>query len=130
MRYRRPRSRTMRPEDLLKKSVRGLLERLENQGHLFFDITNAGTYVLARGGAVRGMRPGTADVFVYLPGGRLVMVELKSKTGKQNDAQKAYQPMVEGFGFPYYIARDVAGVYAILRAHGVADVMDFSRENK
>jgi hypothetical protein len=50
---------------------------------------------------------GVADIIGLLPGGRFLAVECKSSRGRQSDAQRAFQLMVERSGGLYIIARDI-----------------------
>lgn len=51
---------------------------------------------------------------VRLPHGQLVGIEVKSPTGKQSQAQVAFQVMLERFGGLYILARSVSDVYNAL----------------
>jgi hypothetical protein len=50
---------------------------------------------------------GVADIIGLLPSGRFLAVECKSSRGRQSEAQRAFQAMVEGSGGLYIIARDL-----------------------
>ena len=55
-----------------------------------------------------GITPGRPDLTLYAGNmGRTVMIEVKTPTGSQSKAQKAYQEAVEKAGYPYYIVRTV-----------------------
>lgn len=64
---------------------------------------------------VRFNPPGTADLVGLLaPTGRMLMVELKSPTGRSSKAQQTMRRVVEAFGGVYVLARSVADVDAAL----------------
>lgn len=69
---------------------------------------------------VRFNPPGTADVVgLIAPTGRLLMIEVKSATGKQRDAQVVMERVVRAFGGLYVLARSLADVDAALAAEGI-----------
>ena len=71
--------------------------------------TDSGAY------PVRFNPPGTADlVGVIAPHGTLLMIEVKTLTGKQRKAQVTMQKIVQSFGGIYILARSVADVDAAL----------------
>ena len=73
-----------------------------------------------RGRLVRFGVPGTADICGLLaPTGRLVMIEVKTQTGKQREAQLTMQRVVTAFGGLYVVARSLADVDRALAAVGV-----------
>lgn len=75
---------------------------------------NTGAAVL-RGRLVRFGVPGTADICgVIAPSGRLLMIECKTATGKQREAQVTMQRVVTAMGGVYVVARSVADVDAVL----------------
>lgn len=76
---------------------------------------------MIKGRLVRFGVPGTADICGLLaPGGRLVMIECKTATGRQRDAQVVMQKVVTAFGGLYVLARSLADVDAAFAAVGVA----------
>lgn len=73
---------------------------------------------------VLGMVAGEADVRLYLPGGRLVMVEIKAWRGTLSDAQKARHAELRALGFDVHVlkaktpADAVAKIIDILAIYG------------
>lgn len=64
--------------------------------------------------------PGTGDlVGLIAPEGRLLMIELKSATGRQRDAQIVMQRVIEQFGGVYILARSLNDVDEALAALGL-----------
>ena len=53
---------------------------------------------------------GMADLSGILPDGRRLEIEVKTPRGRQSDAQKNWQIMIERFGGVYILARSVADV--------------------
>jgi hypothetical protein len=69
---------------------------------------NSGALVTPGGGFLRAADiNGVADIIGLLPSGRFLAVECKSSRGRQSEAQRAFQAMVEGSGGLYLIARDI-----------------------
>ena len=62
----------------------------------------------------KGMRKGISDLTV-IGNGKIVFLELKTKTGKQSDAQKIFENKVEANGFRYILARSSDGVDETIR---------------
>ncbi len=50
-------------------------------------------------------------VAVGAPVGQFIAVECKSATGRQSDAQRAFQRMIDSLGGLYILARDVSDLY-------------------
>lgn len=64
--------------------------------------------------------PGTADIVgLIAPTGRMLMVEVKTATGTQSEAQKVMQRIVTAFGGLYVVARSVEDVDAALAPLGI-----------
>lgn len=78
--------------------------------------TNAGSWQDEQGRTIMGVKAGTADKHVCLPGGMFAAVEAKSATGRQSEAQAKYQARVEALGGLYILARSAADVRAALVA--------------
>lgn len=59
--------------------------------------------------------PGQADIRgIVAPLGRLVEIEVKSRTGRQSEQQKKYEAMLNSLGAVYILARCVEDVWAVL----------------
>ena len=56
----------------------------------------------------RGYTNGQPDLVVLLPNGRVLLVELKEKHGRQSVEQKIYQQAAENLGFKYVVWRSLA----------------------
>jgi hypothetical protein len=54
-----------------------------------------------------GVRAGVADLEIKLMGGLNVMVEVKTETGVQSDAQKLFEKRMKHLGFDYYLVRSL-----------------------
>ena len=54
---------------------------------------------------------GSADVIGMQRGGQFLAVECKSDTGRQSQAQRNFQTMVESMGGLYILARSVEDLY-------------------
>ena len=52
-----------------------------------------------------GMTAGEPDLRIYMPGGRLGMIEVKTATGRLSDAQAARIEKLRGLGYPVEIVK-------------------------
>ena len=57
---------------------------------------------------------GSADLLGILRGGRFLAVEVKTAKGRQSEAQRNFQRMVEAMGGIYVLARDVQTVVDVI----------------
>lgn len=71
------------------------------------------------GQVVKFGTPGQPDIFILYQGGRIAGAEVKTATGRQSDAQKAFQRMMESLGCAYALVRSVDDMGALLRRIGV-----------
>lgn len=76
---------------------------------------NSGAAVIENGGKRRFMHfgaTGAPDIFV-VKDGSIYGLEVKSKVGRQNDNQKAFQQGFEAAGGKYHIVRSLEDVFKI-----------------
>jgi hypothetical protein len=98
--------------------------------------TNAGSWQDEHGNYIYGAKAGTSDKTVAIPAqeGRsaaFLALEVKSATGRQSPAQKAYQARVEAIGGLYILARSVEDVRsALIAAFGVSTVAQWEADGK
>jgi hypothetical protein len=103
-------------EDHLQMAVSTVLRR---QGIVFAADQNEGRRS-PRDGARRkamGMTAGEPDLRIYLPGGRVLFVELKTKRGRLSDAQEWRQEQLRALG------HRVETVYAATPSEAVIKVL-------
>lgn len=90
------------PEAMLQKIVLAHINQIP--GVEVWRMNTGGAYV--RGTWVSFGREGQADLAgLMAPSGRRLEIELKAKTGRQRDAQRTYQAMIERHGGLYILAR-------------------------
>lgn len=65
-----------------------------------------------------GLRPGTADLVVWLPWGEIGYLEVKTQTGKLSDTQQRFKKRCEDHGVFYAVVKSVDDVQAILDTEG------------
>ena len=70
-----------------------------------------------------GLRSGAPDLLAFLPGGRLLCLEIKATNGTQSQTQKDFQSRLENLGFEYYIVRSVEDVEKIITQINAKDYM-------
>ena len=64
--------------------------------------------------------PGCADILgLIAPGGRFLAIECKTATGRQSEAQKSFERMINSFGGLYILARSLSDVDQALAAIGL-----------
>ena len=95
-----------------------IVKHLQAEKHLFCSIPNeaAGKDAAVRMARLKtmGLKSGAPDLVVFLPGGRLLCLEVKSPTGTQSDAQKDFAAKLAERAFPYFVVRSVDDVKKIL----------------
>jgi len=123
----------MFPEYVLQMAVIQMARRLEGMG---FPLTVAGdqnaaqrTRASASIAKATGMTAGEPDVRVYLDGGRMLHVELKTATGRLSVSQKDRQARLRALGHevvtvagehPLDVAREVSALLAA-RVEGLTE---------
>lgn len=76
---------------------------------------NTGVARTRTGQVVRFGVPGQADLSgILMPSGRRIEIEVKSATGRQSEAQRRWQRMIEKFGGLYVLACSVDDVLEVL----------------
>jgi len=113
------------PEADIQRAIVALLRTVLPRGSVVHHSANeitGGSRMDARKQAIlvgMGVFPGFADL-VVISGGRVVFLEVKSKTGTQSVNQSHFQKLVEAQGFFYALVRSVDDAKDALRAAGVA----------
>jgi hypothetical protein len=91
-----------------------ILKRWGSHPKLRIARINTGA-AMSHGRLVKFGVPGTADIVgLIAPTGRMIQVEVKSRTGRQRDAQATMQRIVTEFGGLYILARSAADVDSVL----------------
>jgi len=65
-----------------------------------------------------GLRPGIADLVVWLPWHEIGYLEVKTQTGKLSDTQRRFKKRCEDHGVFYAVVKSVDDVQAILDTEG------------
>ena len=86
----------------------GIVNLLRQNGFLVFSVPNGGQRSAITGAILKktGALAGVSDLIIVLEG-RVVFVEVKTATGRQQDTQKIFQERVEQLGHRYEIWRDI-----------------------
>lgn len=94
---------------LQKEVVKYLRLELRYFGGIIYAVPNGDKRDKIIGARLKqeGVLAGVADLHILLPGGRIIFVEMKTKSGKQSENQKLFQEMVENLGFEYIIWRSI-----------------------
>lgn len=72
------------------------------------------TNVNKRSKYIKGLPDGFSDFLILIKPGKALFLETKSKNEPQRPAQKEFQAMVNGLGFPYVEARTMQDVEAAI----------------
>lgn len=109
----------------VKRAVEDYLLILENQGKLWFERLNTGSFFVGEGGSsrrIRGCRTGTADFIIVVKPRwqidpiRVIFIETKRPKGKgARESQLEFKAKVEAVGMLWYLARTVEEVEWLLR---------------
>ncbi len=118
-------------ENDLKKSVMQLLAIYEKQGKLIAIRNNsfAGLVGFGKSNAINlhdatatrwinNRKAGSADIFVFLPGGQTEFWELKAGKNKQSAEQLEFESKVKKLGYTYRIIRNLTEVEKIILGDG------------
>jgi hypothetical protein len=113
--------RALAPEHDLQVA---LIEHLRVNGTklaFWFAIPNAGRRSPAVSSRMKaeGLTAGVADLCIMLPGGRTLWMELKTRNGRQSQAQKSFAVVCSVLDHAYLMPRSLDEAIAALRAYGV-----------
>ena len=100
-------------ESQIQTAIECYLRLLENQKKIIYQKNNSGAYSI-KGSFIRYGKKGSPDFYVFLNNGRILHLEVKTKTGKQNENQIEFQKNIEKLGHIYEIVRAVDGVQVLL----------------
>lgn len=108
-----------RPEDQIHAAVADMLRLGAPEGLLWFHVPNGGRMDTRRGWWLNrlGQRAGASD-FMLIYRGRLLCLEIKSKTGRQSPEQRDFERDAVAAGATYAIARSSAEARQILAKWG------------
>ena len=67
----------------------------------------------------QGMEPGTPDLLVYLPSGKVLNLEFKTQSGKQSPDQVSTQTKLKSLGHNYYLVRDIYEPFKLIAEHTI-----------
>lgn len=94
-----------------------IVKALHDAGVFCHSVPNeaAGSNAIRQGQMITmGLRPGVADLVVWLPGGRITYVEVKAPGGKQSPAQIRFEARCKEAGIPYGVVRSVDETFSFL----------------
>ena len=90
--------------------------KLSNPQHCIFSVPNGGLRSKSEAAKFKatGLLSGVSDLIVIQPN-RIIFVELKLPTGKQQKSQIDFQNKVNNLGFEYYVVRSLEEFKEIIR---------------
>tara|TARA_R110002096_G_scaffold217142_2_gene405162 strand:+ start:664 stop:1008 length:345 start_codon:yes stop_codon:yes gene_type:complete len=90
------------------------LKHHEPQAVIFSVPNEREGYQIMRKLLLTGLMSGVSDLIIILEG-RVLFIEVKTKTGTQSKTQKSFQKKVERLGFPYYLVRSLENFEEIIK---------------
>ena len=91
--------------------------KLQYPRYVIFAVPNGGTrnkkemiWMLRE-----GILPGAADLAICGDRGKILFVEMKTKTGKQNQNQKLFEQKVTELGFQYVVCRSLEDFMQVVK---------------
>ena len=91
-----------------KQTQAGLVKYLTLRGHTFA-ADMSGLYIRTPAGRkaakAAGRVPGEPDLRIYLPGGKLVLIELKAANGRLSPDQKDRHATLRALGFAVHVVK-------------------------
>ena len=94
-----------------------IVKALHGAGIFCHSVPNeaAGSNAIRQGQMITmGLRPGVADLVVWLPGGRVAYIEVKAPGGKQSPAQVRFEARCKESGILYGVVRSVSETFALI----------------
>ncbi len=108
-----------RAEDRIQRAVVEYLQHLANLGRLdYFAVPNGGRRSKIEAAIMVGLgvRKGVPDLVILLRGGGVVFIELKQPRGELSPHQELWRDRLQGLGFAWHTADNVADAVAIIDA--------------
>jgi hypothetical protein len=104
----RTKFKNLEPEEYFQLDV---AQQLRRWGLDFAADMNRGKRSMSAGMLAKamGMQAGETDLRVYMPGGRIVLIELKCPPNGLSAAQKERHPKLRALGFEVYVLFEVDG---------------------
>jgi len=77
------------------------------------------SYRQAKRAKAAGMMAGEPDLRIYLPGGKLCLIEMKAATGRVSTVQKERHAVLASLGFPVHVVQAATIRDAIDKVKGI-----------
>ena len=100
-------------ESIIQRSITDYLTMIEQTHKIYWFRSAAGSMLLKSGRWFKTGRPGCPDITICY-NGKFIAVEVKSKTGKQSEAQKQAQADIEAAGGSYFVVRELSELKRII----------------
>jgi VRR-NUC domain len=100
-------------ESLIVTAIQQYLQLLENQGKLVYQRNNSGSTKIGNN-FIRFGKTGSPDLYVFLPNGKTLMIEVKNDKGKLSEGQKEFQEKITNLGHEYIVVRSLDEVIKCL----------------
>ena len=99
-------------ESVIQKGIMEYLTMVQRQYNLYWFRAGAGTIRIANKRYFKTGRPGVPDI-VVVKDGKFIGLEVKTKTGRQSDAQKLAEVEIKEAGGEYHLVRSISDVKKI-----------------
>jgi len=100
-------------ESVIQRGILDYLELLSRTIPVYYFRAGAGAMKTAQGRFFKTGRPGLPDI-VCCHMGKIIGLEVKTKTGRQSQSQKKAEQEIKAAGGEYHVVRSVADVKEIL----------------
>ena len=97
-------------EAIIKKSICDYLLLLEKRGKLLFIRNNSFAGFVGFNDNKRyinNAKGGSPDLFIFLPKGKVIHIEIKRPSGKQSEEQVKWESVCTKLGHEYYVVRSL-----------------------
>ena len=105
-------------ESVIQKSIMDYLALYQQNNDIYFFRSGAGAIKTVMGGYFKTGKKGCPDIVVCVPDwhgiGLFLGLEVKTKTGRQSENQKAAEKQIIKAGGQYHIVRSISDVKKVL----------------
>jgi hypothetical protein len=115
-----------RPEDAVQRGCAQILDGLWRAGRLrWAHVPNGGKRSPIEAGifSTLGVKPGVPDIFIALPGGRVIWVEVKAADGRLSPAQVEWRDALRMMGHDWHLLRHPIELWDILPPDVTAGIL-------
>lgn len=90
------------------------LQYQENMGKLIYMRNNSGAVINQKGRFIKFGKRGSADIIIFVKGGKTLHVEIKNEKGRMSTSQLEMELKLKQLKHKYYLVRSVDEVELLL----------------